>query len=87
MFQGLAFRQGFNQLFSASKDRTVKIWSLDEMAYVDTLYVVFYILLLSPRPKKQWRSHAMQILNHHYSFLLKFIVFRSINTKIFAEYG
>ena len=35
--QGLAFRQGFNQLFSASKDRSVKIWSLDEMAYVDTL--------------------------------------------------
>lgn len=36
-FKGLAFRQDFNQLFSASKDRSVKIWSLDEMAFVDTL--------------------------------------------------
>ena len=34
----LAFRQGTNQVFSASKDRTIKIWSLDELAYVDTLY-------------------------------------------------
>nr|OQO24498.1 hypothetical protein B0A51_11694 [Rachicladosporium sp. CCFEE 5018] len=34
----LAFRRGTNQLFSASKDRTVKIWSLDELAYVDTLF-------------------------------------------------
>ncbi|KAH7318502.1 WD40-repeat-containing domain protein [Stachybotrys elegans] len=34
---GLAFRRGTNQLYSCSKDRTVKVWSLDEMAYVDTL--------------------------------------------------
>lgn len=34
----LAFRRGTNQLFSASKDRTVKIWSLDELAYVETLF-------------------------------------------------
>ncbi|KAL7625453.1 pre-rRNA processing protein [Parahypoxylon ruwenzoriense] len=35
---GLAFRRGTNQLYSASKDRTVKIWSLDELAYVETLF-------------------------------------------------
>lgn len=34
----LAFRRGTNQLFSASKDRTVKNWSLDELAYVETLF-------------------------------------------------
>lgn len=35
---GLAFRRGSNQLYSCSKDRTIKVWSLDEMAYVETLY-------------------------------------------------
>jgi ribosomal RNA-processing protein 9 len=34
----LAFRRGTNQLFSASRDRTVKIWSLDELTYVETLF-------------------------------------------------
>lgn len=34
----LAFRRGSNQLFSASKDRTVKVWSCDELAYVETLF-------------------------------------------------
>ena len=34
----LAFRGKTNQLFSASKDRTVKIWSLNELAYVETLF-------------------------------------------------
>ncbi|KAJ8607643.1 hypothetical protein MRB53_040162 [Persea americana] len=34
----LAFRRGTNQLFSASKDRTVKIWSCNELAYVETLF-------------------------------------------------
>lgn len=35
---GLAFRRGTNQLYSSSKDRTVKVWSLNEMAYVETLF-------------------------------------------------
>jgi WD40 repeat protein len=35
---GLAFREGGHQLFSASFDRTLKQWSLDDMAYVETLY-------------------------------------------------
>ncbi|KAI0019615.1 WD40 repeat-like protein [Xylariomycetidae sp. FL0641] len=35
---GLAFRRGTNQLYSASKDRSVKVWSLDELAYIETLY-------------------------------------------------
>ncbi|KAI0167064.1 WD40 repeat-like protein [Hypoxylon sp. FL1284] len=35
---GLAFRRGTNQLYSASRDRTVKVWSLDELAYVETLF-------------------------------------------------
>lgn len=34
----LVFRRGTNQLYSASKDRTVKVWSLDELAYVETLF-------------------------------------------------
>lgn len=36
--ESLAFRRGTNQLFSASRDRTVKIWSLNELTYVDTLF-------------------------------------------------
>ncbi|KAH0495216.1 hypothetical protein TgHK011_008781 [Trichoderma gracile] len=35
---GLAFRRGTNQLYSCSKDRTVKVFSLDELAYVETLF-------------------------------------------------
>ncbi|KAI0168212.1 WD40-repeat-containing domain protein [Pestalotiopsis sp. NC0098] len=34
----LVFRRGSNQLYSASKDRTIKVWSLDDMAYVETLF-------------------------------------------------
>ena len=34
----LSFRQGSTQLFSASKDRTVKVWSAAERAYVETLF-------------------------------------------------
>uniref|UniRef100_A0A6U2FL69 Uncharacterized protein n=1 Tax=Chlamydomonas euryale TaxID=1486919 RepID=A0A6U2FL69_9CHLO len=34
----LAFRDGSHQLFSASFDRTVKMWSLDDRAYMDTLF-------------------------------------------------
>ena len=34
----LSFRRGTNQLYSASKDRTVKTWSLDDLAYVETLF-------------------------------------------------
>jgi ribosomal RNA-processing protein 9 len=29
---------GSHQLFSGSTDRTVKVWNLDQMAYVDTLF-------------------------------------------------
>ena len=35
---GLAFREGKQQLFSASLDRSVKIWSVEDLAYVDTLF-------------------------------------------------
>uniref|UniRef100_A0A2M4BN84 Putative u3 snornp-associated protein n=1 Tax=Anopheles marajoara TaxID=58244 RepID=A0A2M4BN84_9DIPT len=35
---GVVFRQYTYQLFSASDDRTVKVWSLDEMVYIETLY-------------------------------------------------
>ena len=35
--KGLAFRKGSHQLFSASMDRSVKVWNLDEMAYIETL--------------------------------------------------
>ena len=35
----LSFRRGTEQLFSASTDRTIKIWSAPEQAYVETLLV------------------------------------------------
>jgi hypothetical protein len=35
---GLSFRPGTHTLNSASYDRTVKLWSLDDAAYVDTLF-------------------------------------------------
>ncbi|KAF2015927.1 hypothetical protein BU24DRAFT_422237 [Aaosphaeria arxii CBS 175.79] len=34
----LSFRRGTEQLFSASADRTIKIWSLSELAYIETLF-------------------------------------------------
>ncbi len=34
----LAFRKGSNQLFSASQDRCVKVWNVDQMSYMDTLF-------------------------------------------------
>jgi ribosomal RNA-processing protein 9 len=34
----LAFRDGSHTLYSCGFDRTVKIWSLDDSAYVDTLF-------------------------------------------------
>ena len=35
---GLTFRHNTGQLFSCSEDRTLKIWSVDDMAYIDTLF-------------------------------------------------
>lgn len=35
---GVVFRKNSYQLFSCSADRTVKVWSLDEMVYIETLY-------------------------------------------------
>uniref|UniRef100_A0A182PGG5 Uncharacterized protein n=1 Tax=Anopheles epiroticus TaxID=199890 RepID=A0A182PGG5_9DIPT len=35
---GVVFRQNSYQLFSCSADRTVKVWSLEEMVYIETLY-------------------------------------------------
>ncbi|KAF6261907.1 WD40-repeat-containing domain protein [Scenedesmus sp. NREL 46B-D3] len=35
---GLAFRDGTHTLYSSGFDRTVKMWSLDDGAYVDTLF-------------------------------------------------
>lgn len=34
---GVVFRRETHQLYSCSNDRSVKIWSLDEMAFVETL--------------------------------------------------
>lgn len=34
----LAFRRNSHQLFSGSHDRTIKVWNLDEMCYVETLF-------------------------------------------------
>ena len=35
---GLAFRRGSHTLFSCSHDRSVKLWNLDEMVFVETLF-------------------------------------------------
>uniref|UniRef100_A0A672LKV1 Uncharacterized protein n=1 Tax=Sinocyclocheilus grahami TaxID=75366 RepID=A0A672LKV1_SINGR len=35
---GLAFRRGTHTLYSASHDRSIKVWSVDENAYVETLF-------------------------------------------------
>ncbi|KAJ2903995.1 WD repeat domain-containing protein [Zalerion maritima] len=35
---GLAFRRGTNQMYSCSRDRVVKVWSLDELAFVSSLF-------------------------------------------------
>lgn len=35
---GLVFRRNTNQMYSCSADRTVKSWSLDELAYIETLF-------------------------------------------------
>ena len=34
----LAFRRGTHELFSGSLDRTIKLWNLTEMCYVETLF-------------------------------------------------
>ncbi|WBW70957.1 U3 snoRNP-associated protein Rrp9 [Schizosaccharomyces osmophilus] len=34
----LAFRKGTNEMFSAAADRSIKVWSLDSMSYVETLF-------------------------------------------------
>eukprot|EP01117_Protostelium_nocturnum_P017380 TRINITY_DN7080_c0_g1_i1.p1 TRINITY_DN7080_c0_g1~~TRINITY_DN7080_c0_g1_i1.p1 ORF type:complete len:486 (+),score=179.89 TRINITY_DN7080_c0_g1_i1:130-1587(+) len=34
----IAFRQGANQIYSASNDRTIKVWDIENMMFVDTLY-------------------------------------------------
>ncbi|KAI1234416.1 U3 small nucleolar RNA-interacting protein 2 [Lamprotornis superbus] len=36
--QGLSFRKGTHQLYSASHDRCVKVWDVAENAYVETLF-------------------------------------------------
>ena len=38
-FQGLVFQISTHELFSCSLDRTVKVWNVDELTYVETLYV------------------------------------------------
>jgi ribosomal RNA-processing protein 9 len=35
---GLAFRRGTNQVYSSSKDRTIKVWDLDTGSYIQTLF-------------------------------------------------
>ena len=35
---GLTFRQGTQQLMSCSLDRYIKLWSVEDRSYIDTLY-------------------------------------------------
>lgn len=32
------FRRGSNDLYSCSKDRSVKLWSVEQLAYMETLF-------------------------------------------------
>lgn len=55
----LVFREGSHQLYSGSLDRTVKLWSLDDRAYMDTLFghqaeVCFVLLLHLVTVALQW---------------------------------
>jgi ribosomal RNA-processing protein 9 len=36
--QGLVFRDASTALYSCSKDRTVKTWSVDDRVYIETMY-------------------------------------------------
>lgn len=36
---GLIFRKDTHTLYSAAEDRSIKVWNLDDMAYVESLYV------------------------------------------------
>ncbi|ORX93890.1 WD40 repeat-like protein [Basidiobolus meristosporus CBS 931.73] len=38
IWSGLAFRKGSNQLYSCSNDRSIKLWNIDELAYIETLF-------------------------------------------------
>lgn len=35
---GMSFRKGHNQLYTVSGDRTVKLWNVDELSYIETLF-------------------------------------------------
>jgi len=37
LVSGLVFRKGTLTLYSAYEDRSVKVWNLDDMAYVESL--------------------------------------------------
>lgn len=34
----LTYRQGTSELFSGSFDRTIKMWNMDDRAYINTLF-------------------------------------------------
>lgn len=56
--QGLSFRKGTHDLYSASHDRSVKVWNVDENAYVETLYVLswnmIYLTFISHKKQLHW---------------------------------
>lgn len=58
---GLAFREGEATLYSASFDRSVKIWSLSEMAYVDTLYGHQVCEVILPQSILQCRRQTFEL--------------------------
>lgn len=65
---GLAFRRGTNQMYSASKDRTIKVWSLEAgppFAYVVSVFffplhgrVILSNLVLSRKPSSATRTKS-----------------------------
>ena len=50
VLQCLAFRKRTNQLFSGSIDRTLRVFSLGEMIYTESLYGGAHLALVNPNP-------------------------------------
>lgn len=73
-WQGLVFRQGGQELYSASADATVKVWNVDQMSYVETLFGHQARLHCAPRsrgdqtdlenPQQQLDTHHVYRLSH-----------------------
>lgn len=70
----LTFRQGTSELFSGSYDRTVKIWNVEDRAYINTLFghqsdVLTIDCLRKERLLTVGRDRSMQLWKVDLSFV------------------